>query len=657
MKLAKLLTEISYQPNHWRKDYAECFDFINGEQFTAEQIEKAEKLNLNLRQFNLIRAPINSLTGSEVKTRVDYLLKARSEESYNGTMALNAELNRAEKTISLSDKISKSFYSAAVGGCGFIRIGENTEVGSRYHAEQIPTENFYWDMTRDGELFDNTRWCVVRTNLSVDEAIAMYPKQKADIEAQKNTDAGSISFSNGTAFSFDTGMFDNTFRTQVFNEIDDIITIHEVFYKKKKRVEIFTSKDGTQHLVSSIDKQLAQNLRLSKKTAWKTDIEIWRTVYLGYMQIEDKKADQPHNFFPIVPIFNELSNKWNAPIGIVKHAIDPQKQYNEHRLEMQKIMRNKQIVFEQDSIVGLSNFEIINEINRADSALEIKQGKKFPMIKREFQDLSRFAELIRLDQQNIRECTGLTKSFTGEADGLSGKAIASNAELAGSSVISLFDAKDKMRTRIGEILLSHIIADMGDDEVDIETEADKKISFNQKMDGGVLNPIAEIKYDIQLASIKTSAGFKQLQADRLTSLANNSREPTMQAVLQLLALELEDLPNKKEVLPILHKKLGLDGLGEDKDAAEQRAANEAEAAKQQEMIAQQQMELATADKEADIAVKNADAQLKLAQAQKALAEAQQPQEQPQVEQPSKQDEEVNNAFNEYVKQAEASQAI
>lgn len=613
MDIRKLIYQINNQYD-WRPLYKRCHDFVNGYQYTDEQIKKANDLQLNLRVFNLMKAPIKTLEGTEQRTRVDYLLKPRNEESTNATAALNAELNRVEKTTKSNKAISKAFYSAIVGGVGFVRFEENREIGDKYVCRHIPTENIYWDMQRDNQLLENSTWITVRNVYERGEAKALFPQYADSIDSQVS---GSFDFNfGGTTETLYGASFIDTFRNSLINLSDDSIVISEIFYKEKSRVEVYTDESGAQHDCKDLPKEVKDTLRYSKQTQKKVKTKIMRAVYIGALEIENKKYEQPHNEFPIIPIWGDITNTYNTPRGIAAEMIDPQIDYNDFKLQMASILKNRRIFIEEDSVQDMSMNEIVNEFNRQDSAIAYKKGAQKPEVVRDFNELYRLQGLLTIAKDEIRECSGLTYSFTGDVKGASGKAIAHSSDLASSSSASIFDSRDSAKVKLGEIMIAHIKKDIGDKKTELLLDNNyKRVEVNSRTpDGKILNPLAEIKFNIELASIQTSAGFMQLQADRLVAMANNAREPVMQAILQVEALRMEDIPNKDKIIPLIHKKLGIEELSSDEDKDMERQKAEAEAQAKAAEIEEIKTKLEFEREAAEIEKLKAETQLKLAEA-------------------------------------------
>lgn len=161
----------------WRKTAREDFDFVAGEQWTAEERAVLEGQLRPVIVFNRTLSVIKAVAGSEINTRHDIRFIPR----HNADSAVNEVLTGASRWMAdgcdAEDEESEAFQHTIICGMGFTeaRLDYERDPDGEYVEECISPLEMYWDRTaRKKNLADARRiWRVRR--MPIDEARALFP--------------------------------------------------------------------------------------------------------------------------------------------------------------------------------------------------------------------------------------------------------------------------------------------------------------------------------------------------------------------------------------------------------------------------------------------------------------------------------------------------
>ncbi|MGL4478655.1 MAG: hypothetical protein ACRCVK_10560, partial [Aeromonas veronii] len=141
--------------------------------------------------------------------------------------------------------------------------------------------------------------------------------------------------------------------------------------------------------------------------------------------------------------------------------------------------------------------------------------------------------------------------------------------LTNQSSQNLADINDNMRyarRKVGDLLLSMIISDMGTREAVIDVPAGvvakaKQVPINQPAidpDTGVRylnNDISRIKMKVVLSDVPSTSGYRGQQLMAMSEIVK-SLPPPMQMAVMPFVMELADTPNKREMIRAIKQVLG-----------------------------------------------------------------------------------------------------
>src|SRR5438477_12240508 len=162
---------------HWRTAARDDFDFIAGEQWTAEERAALEGQLRPAIVFNRTLAVVKAVAGSEINTRHDIRFIPRNNEDSSVNEVLTGASRWMADGCDAEDEESEAFQHTLICGMGWTeqRLDYERNPDGEYVEEAVPPLEMYWDRTaRKKNLADARRvWRVRR--LSIAEARALFP--------------------------------------------------------------------------------------------------------------------------------------------------------------------------------------------------------------------------------------------------------------------------------------------------------------------------------------------------------------------------------------------------------------------------------------------------------------------------------------------------
>jgi hypothetical protein len=213
----------------------------------------------------------------------------------------------------------------------------------------------------------------------------------------------------------------------------------------------------------------------------------------------------------------------------------------------------------------------------------------------------------------IKNVVGVYSAFEGSAKDMSGIALNSLAEQSTQTLAEIYDNFSFARSLGGELLLSLIIEDMGEEEteviIDKEFEQPKRVILNHKVNEHDLsNDVQRAKLKVSLSDVPSTSSYRAQRLQMLTQITQ-SLPPNLQALVLDFVVGASDLPERAEIVERIRKATGQGGAPQPKNEAEAQAMQQqqAEAAEQQALLKKSAI-LDVAAKEAAVNKTNAETQ-------------------------------------------------
>lgn len=610
----------------WRALAKRCTDYYDHKQISQEMLNELERLGMPDIIENLIHAPINSVLGQEAQKRRDWMVQADDDESQEVAEALNQKLNEQLRLTEANSRCSEAYASQIKAGLGWLHVRRNDDpFGSQYKIEFVHRDEIYWDMRDRTYDLSNCRWLARRHFKDVDEAKALMPEEYhiyIDMVASRWTALDQFNFA-GTGYISQSAYNEWISNTANIEYMLDSqrkrVALYEVYYRAFEDMLVLSWDDGKReqfddnnemHLVALMSGQCSIEKRIVRRMRQK-----W---FVGPHEVLDRVSPYPHEFFPYVPFFGYREDDTGVPYGLVRGMLDPQDAYNNCNIRMHHILNTKRVIKSEDA-TDMTDSEIVDEVNRRDGVITLRNGKSYNadlLIEQDWRELDRLMSMKVAHEQKIRDASGIYQAFSGkETNGQSGIAIASLAELGAVTLAEINDNYEYARKKLAELVLAYIVADMGNKQVMVRIKSDhgqnrKTVVLNHAQGSQVNNAVTLASYQVVLAPIQTSSGYRQHQHMRLMEMYTASPDPIKIALLPMV-IESSEMPRRTEFLKKWNESQGIN------DDPEAQAAKSQAQAEQQQAEMQKMQALA----QADLALKQAQAMQYKAQAELDQAKA------------------------------------
>ena len=371
-------------------------DYVDGKQLTATEKETLAKRGQPPIVFNVIKDKVGFLQGVEKSQRTDPKAYARTPQHDADADAATDALRYVCENEDYQAKRSRIFRNIVVEGIGGIRVGVKMgRKGPEISLKRVSWDRFFFDPHSSELDFSDARYFGEVVWMDYDEAVAMYPDAKDDLNATYNA-------------------------TQVGDTYDDKPKWKLWADKARKRirvVQMYHQKGGVWHFCE-----------FTRGSVLKS----------GPSPFIDEDG-QP---VPDMIMESAYVDRENNRYGEVRQLIDPQDEINKRRSKALHILNTRQIIYEKGS--GVEARRVREELAKPDGAVELPPGV---MREGAFQiekntDMSQGQAALLQDAMGYMDRSGPNAAMLGDAEGQSGRAIRSQQQ---GGMMEMGDLLDTLR--------------------------------------------------------------------------------------------------------------------------------------------------------------------------------------------------------------------
>ncbi|HED2522695.1 TPA: portal protein [Klebsiella aerogenes] len=597
-KLLKLMGDIDGQPD-WRSDANTAAAYYDGDQLPPQVIQVLQQRGQPPECQNLIAPAIDSVLGTEAKTRSDLRVEAnfQNDETEKLAEALNAEFYTVCQEMRI-DRVRSDAYAGQIKtGLSWVEVRRNPDVtGSRYIAEEINRNEVYWDWTSRRPDLRDCRWLMRKRWMDIDEAIMLFPQRAEVLQCavgQLWDDFADTDRLQGNDSDLEKGWgeMQNWSRqeSEYMSVGRDRLMLYVIYYRVYERIPMMElptgkyveyDKNNITHAVAvgsgrvSVTMQLVSFIR-----------ESW---WAGPYHLGDRACDAPQGMFPLVPFWGFRKDKNGIPYGLVSRMISAQNSYNFRHLKITWLMQAKQIVMDSDA-TNMSREQVREEANRPDGVIVLNPDRQNKtkasdalQINSDSSVSAQQMQVMEYDRQNIQDCAGIYSSYMGQdSNAISGIAVSNLVEQSSTTLAEINDNYTMACNALGELILNYLLEDLKKrtDYSIVINRKDKRrrkiVTINVKGDdGAITNDISRLDARIVLAPIDSTPAYRAQLADRLIGIIQKLPAQAQTAVIDLV-LELVEIPNKDEFVDRISRSMGTQDpeymTDEEKQAAQQQA--------------------------------------------------------------------------------------
>lgn len=629
-QLLNLMGDIDGQPD-WRTDANRCSAYYDGDQIPPQVAAVLEERGQPVECQNLIAPAIDSVLGTEAKTRSDLRVEANYENDDMEKLAeaLNAEFYTVCQEMRI-DRVRSDAYAGQIkAGLSWVEVRRNPDVtGPRYIAEQINRNEVDWDWLSKKPDLRDARWVRRRRWIDLDEAVMLFPQRAETLKNAVGTwdTFDDIERIDGDDVDLRSGWEER--QTWSRNEAEylstsrDRIMLYVIYYRVYERIPMLAlptgkmveyDKNNVAHAVAVASGRVKVEMRLVSFIR-----ESW---WAGPYHLGDRPCDAPQGMFPLVPFWGFRKDQSGIPYGLVSRMISAQNSYNFRHLKVTWLLQASQIIMDSDA-TNMTAEQVRKEANRPDGVFVLNADRKNKtkaadalQINRDSSVSAQQMQVMEYDRQNIQDCAGIYSSYMGQDTSgvVSGIAVSNLVEQSSTTLAEINDNYTMACNALGELVLNYLLEDLKQKTsyTIVVNRKDKRrrkvVTINKPGDDGkITNDISRLDARIVLAPIDSTPAYRAQLADRLIGIIQKLPPQAQSAVIDLV-LELVEIPNKDEFIDRVSRALGTQDpqymTDEEKQASQQQAKlNEfAQALQFKQQIAEIQ------NKDADTASKQASA--------------------------------------------------
>lgn len=629
-QLLNLMGDIDGQPD-WRTDANRCCAYYDGDQIPPQVAAVLEERGQPVECQNLIAPAIDSVLGTEAKTRSDLRVEANYENDDMEKLAeaLNAEFYTVCQEMRI-DRVRSDAYAGQIkAGLSWVEVRRNPDVtGPRYIAEQINRNEVDWDWLSKKPDLRDARWVRRRRWIDLDEAVMLFPQRAETLKNAVGTwdTFDDIERIDGDDVDLRSGWEER--QTWSRNEAEylstsrDRIMLYVIYYRVYERIPMLAlptgkmveyDKNNVAHAVAVASGRVKVEMRLVSFIR-----ESW---WAGPYHLGDRPCDAPQGMFPLVPFWGFRKDQSGIPYGLVSRMISAQNSYNFRHLKVTWLLQASQVIMDSDA-TNMTAEQVRKEANRPDGVFILNADRKNKtkaadalQINRDSSVSAQQMQVMEYDRQNIQDCAGIYSSYMGQDTSgvVSGIAVSNLVEQSSTTLAEINDNYTMACNALGELVLNYLLEDLKQ-KTSYTIVVNRKDKRRRKVvtintpgdDGKITNDISRLDARIVLAPIDSTPAYRAQLADRLIGIIQKLPPQAQSAVIDLV-LELVEIPNKDEFIDRVSRALGTQDpqymTDEEKQASQQQAKlNEfAQALQFKQQIAEIQ------NKDADTASKQASA--------------------------------------------------
>lgn len=510
---------------NWLNQAKQAWNFYDGEQWSESEKQSLEKSAQAPIVINKIATKIDAVSGNEISSRTRIAYRSRSgeqEEEKTARALTDLALYVAEKN-DQSIELSNMFKAGLVTGVGWLDVGVKNNGDIPYIFNNAENEmNVIFDVRSRNLDYSDARFIAREKWLDIPTLQALFKEKSEPVIKELQA----YDFSQNYNFSFNEEL---TKAEEYLNTQDQRAKVVEVQFKQTEKLYTVTNKVGQSF--STFDKKLAYK----EKDNAITESYSYRTYIVYFTEstvLSYKPLDYDFNDFTLIPYFFKRKRITGEPYGLVKSAIDPQKEYNKRRSKALHLLNTVQVIADIDAVEDPNI--LAREAARPDGIILKRPGKDLKIL-RNAELANSQVNIMSQASIDIQETTGVFDDRLGKkTDAVSGVAIQQRQLASTNNQMFAFDNLRKVKKQTGRIILS-LVRQYFTSEMIINITDDinvpKLVKLNEiakdKNGNTVLdeqgkpikiNDVAYGDFDIHVEEVKDALSSREYELNQLLAL-------------------------------------------------------------------------------------------------------------------------------------------
>lgn len=571
---AEIMREIEEQP-HWRSTADKEMDYADGNQLDSELLQRQRELGIPPAVEDLVGPALLSIQGYEATIRTDWRVTPNGGTGGQDVAdALNYQLNQAERESHADAACSDAFRPQIAIGLGWVEVKrESDPFKFPYRCVEVNRREIHWDFAAAEKDLSDARWLRRQRWMTPDRIALVFPQHRDLIKAIGRNGPSwwaeqAIELSDGGS---STGL-NNAWaeargwtvqEERWYNPTSKEVCLAEVWYRRWVSVPVIKTPDG--RVVEYDENNEAHNLAVASGVAEYSIAVVARmrrSYWLGPHCLHDGPSPYSHTHFPYVPFWGFREDATKVPYGYVRGMIYPQDALNSG---ISKLRWGMAVVRTERTkgAVAMTDAQFRRQVGRVDADIVLdadhmsKPGARFA-VSRDFQLNAQHFQLINDSRSSIQRVSAVTSGFMGkEGTARSGLQEQTQVEQSNQSLARIMDSFRAGRSMVGELLLSMIVEDLGDQEKTIIIEGDavredRTVVINKpEQDAAgftyLSNDLQRTRLKVALEDVPSTASYRGQQLNAMSE-AVKSLPPQYQAAMLPFMVSLMDVPFKRDVV-------------------------------------------------------------------------------------------------------------
>ncbi len=519
------VTSRAYQT--WREEARTAWDFYDGAQWTNAEIDALAEHGQGAIVINKIAPKIDNLAGTEVAGRTRITYRSRSgdpQEELAARVLSDLALYVAERSDQALE-VSQVFRAGLVGGIGWLDIGvEETHEGVEVFARAEDEFAVVFDPLSRRADYSDARFVARERWLTSAEAEGLFGENGKALVGLRNSEAGLR-----MAAPYALSLGGRGSEVGYYDAQREMFRIVEVQYKEPAKQWRVRLPDG--RLVATFDKAKLR-LRGAVVEEIVTVPRVHVAYFAGDVLLDVKPLGYEHNSFTLVPFVYKRQRSDGRPYGLVRAALDPQRELNKRRSKAMHLLNTAQVIADIDAVEDPN--VLAREAARPDGIILKRAGKDLRILRNTDLAVSQ-VQVMEQAGRDIQDVIGVFDEAIGkESNATSGVAI-QQRQMAGSlSQMFAFDGlrllKKSLGVQIMELVRQYFTQEMVIAITD-KLGAGRVIHLNEPVLGPdgqqvrhkdgtpmVLPDLARGSFDVVVEEVRDVNSARELEAAKLEML-------------------------------------------------------------------------------------------------------------------------------------------
>jgi hypothetical protein len=577
-ELAEIYSEISEQPE-WRATADKEMDYVDGNQIDSDLLRRQRELGIPPAIEDLIGPAIRALQGYEVSIRADWRVTADGDIGGQDVAdALNYRLNQAERQSKADRACSDAFKAQASCGIGWVEVSRDSNPFKfPYRCKSIHRNELHWDMkSREPDLSD--AYWLRRSRWLRPERIKMwFPDQAEMIDSlgryassgwwgdSMSNDGG---LSTGLENSWAAGRARTIDETLWYNSSSKEVCLSEIWYRRWVPIQVLKTKDGRAVEFDESNQAHVVAVRSGAASLCCATVDrVRRAYWIGPHRLNDEPSPYPHNHFPYVMFMGFAEDLTGVPYGYVRGMKYPQDSLNSGVSKLRWGMAVARVERTKGA-VEMTDAQLRRQVARADADIILnaehmaRPGARFE-VKRDYQLTEQHYQMLADNRASIERVSSLTNALQGKTGtATSGQQESMQIEQSNQSINDLMDNFRFGRSQVGELLLSLIMEDIGEQETEVIIEGDaitddRSVTLNrlERDESGYTYLSNDLQRTRLKVAIEDVPGTQSYRAQQLAAMSEavKALPSNYQAAAMPFMASLMDVPFKRDLVKALRE--------------------------------------------------------------------------------------------------------